>query len=151
MIELAIGLGARPIEVHAGHCYAIGKRHRAITREQALAALAEGIRPCAHCRPDTELGVLGQPGEARGRWVILTPWGDWVLGPTPAATSSAPRLPAAGLAHPPRRGPFFRGRCARCHAVAPWRDERPDSHPRPVPHRRAEGHHQRADRRARAR
>ncbi|MEE1808062.1 DUF6233 domain-containing protein [Streptomyces sp. BE133] len=58
VMELSIGLGARPIEVHAGHCYAIGKRHRAISREQALAALAEGIRACAHCRPDTELGVL---------------------------------------------------------------------------------------------
>ncbi|MGW1653852.1 DUF6233 domain-containing protein [Streptomyces atratus] len=58
VMELSIGLGARPIEVHAGHCYAIGKRHRAITREQALAALAKGIRACAHCRPDTELGVL---------------------------------------------------------------------------------------------
>ncbi|MFF2412286.1 DUF6233 domain-containing protein [Streptomyces sp. NPDC058092] len=58
MLELSIGLGARPIEVHAGHCYAIGKRHQAISREQALAALAEGIRACAHRRPDTELGVL---------------------------------------------------------------------------------------------
>ncbi|WP_406325715.1 DUF6233 domain-containing protein [Streptomyces sp. NBC_01617] len=35
-----------------------GKRHRAITREQALAALADGIRACILCRPDTELGVL---------------------------------------------------------------------------------------------
>ncbi|MFD4946687.1 DUF6233 domain-containing protein [Streptomyces sp. NPDC058239] len=51
VIELGIGLGARPIEVHAGQCYAI-------SREQALAALARGIRACAHCRPDTELGVL---------------------------------------------------------------------------------------------
>ncbi|WP_406396788.1 DUF6233 domain-containing protein [Streptomyces sp. NBC_01653] len=28
-------------------------------REQALAALADGIRACIHCRPDAELGVLG--------------------------------------------------------------------------------------------
>ncbi|WP_328625875.1 DUF6233 domain-containing protein [Streptomyces sp. NBC_00353] len=27
-------------------------------REQALAALADGIRACIHCRPDTELGAL---------------------------------------------------------------------------------------------
>ncbi|MFE3900512.1 DUF6233 domain-containing protein [Streptomyces sp. NPDC059153] len=58
VVELSVGLGARPTEVHAGHCYAIGKRHRAISREQALAALAERIRACAHCRPDTEPGVL---------------------------------------------------------------------------------------------
>ncbi|WP_030969749.1 DUF6233 domain-containing protein [Streptomyces sp. NRRL S-1824] len=58
IIELSVGVGARPIEVHVGGCYAAGKRHRAITREQALAALADGIRACIHCRPDTELGVL---------------------------------------------------------------------------------------------
>ncbi|MFE7788619.1 DUF6233 domain-containing protein [Streptomyces sp. NPDC057460] len=58
IIELSIGVGARPIEVHVGGCYAAGKRHRAITREQALAALADGIRACIHRRPDTELGVL---------------------------------------------------------------------------------------------
>ncbi|WP_406428275.1 DUF6233 domain-containing protein [Streptomyces sp. NBC_01589] len=33
------------------------ERHRAITREQAIAALADGPA-CIHCRPDTELGVL---------------------------------------------------------------------------------------------
>ncbi|WP_405890690.1 DUF6233 domain-containing protein [Streptomyces sp. NBC_01527] len=36
-----------------------GKGHRAIGREQALGALADGIRVCIHCRPDIELGVLG--------------------------------------------------------------------------------------------
>ncbi|MGC5004833.1 DUF6233 domain-containing protein [Streptomyces sp. DT203] len=59
IIELGIGVGSRPIEVHVGGCYAAGKRRRALTREQALAALADGIRACIHCRPDTELGVLG--------------------------------------------------------------------------------------------
>ncbi|WUL28444.1 DUF6233 domain-containing protein [Streptomyces sp. NBC_00353] len=49
IIELSIGVGG---------CYAAGKRHRAITRERALAALADGIRACIHCRPDTELGVV---------------------------------------------------------------------------------------------
>ncbi|MFE7705010.1 DUF6233 domain-containing protein [Streptomyces sp. NPDC057486] len=58
VVELGIGVGSQPIEVHAGDCYAIGKRRRAISQEQALAALAEGIRACAHCRPDTALGVL---------------------------------------------------------------------------------------------
>jgi hypothetical protein len=58
VMELSIGVGARPIEVHVGGCYAAGKRQRVITREQALAALADGIRAYIHCRPDTELGVL---------------------------------------------------------------------------------------------
>ncbi|MFE7245784.1 DUF6233 domain-containing protein [Streptomyces sp. NPDC057580] len=59
IVELSIGVGARPIEVHVGGCYLAGKRQRVITREQALAALADGMRACIHCRPDTELGVLG--------------------------------------------------------------------------------------------
>ncbi|MFB7313129.1 DUF6233 domain-containing protein [Streptomyces sp. NPDC056192] len=59
IVELGIGVGSPPIEVHVGGCYAAGKRRRAISREQALAALADGIRACIHCRPDTELGVLG--------------------------------------------------------------------------------------------
>ncbi|WP_433916939.1 DUF6233 domain-containing protein [Streptomyces sp. NBC_01744] len=58
IMELGIGVDSRPIEVHVGGCYAAGKRRRAISREQALAALADGIRACIHCRPDTELGVL---------------------------------------------------------------------------------------------
>ncbi|MCX5317781.1 DUF6233 domain-containing protein [Streptomyces sp. NBC_00154] len=58
-VELSIGVGTRPIEVHVGGCYLAGKRQRVITREQALVALADGMRACIHCRPDTELGVLG--------------------------------------------------------------------------------------------
>ncbi|WP_307797592.1 DUF6233 domain-containing protein [Streptomyces laculatispora] len=45
--------------MHAGHCHAAGKRRRAIDRDQALTLLADGVRSCAHCRPDTDLGVLG--------------------------------------------------------------------------------------------
>ncbi|MDX3767864.1 MULTISPECIES: DUF6233 domain-containing protein [unclassified Streptomyces] len=37
---------------------AAGTRQRAITREQALAALADGIRAFIHCWPETELGVV---------------------------------------------------------------------------------------------
>ncbi|MEV3999063.1 DUF6233 domain-containing protein [Streptomyces halstedii] len=57
-LELGIGVGAPPTEVHTGDCYATGPRRRPITREQALAALTEGIRACIHCRPDTALGML---------------------------------------------------------------------------------------------
>ncbi|MFJ3184424.1 DUF6233 domain-containing protein [Streptomyces sp. NPDC086796] len=57
VVELGIGQGAPAAEVHAGHCYSIGKRRRPITREQALRLLAEGTRACVHCRPDTELGL----------------------------------------------------------------------------------------------
>ncbi|MFE7042507.1 DUF6233 domain-containing protein [Streptomyces atratus] len=59
IVELGIGQGSPPTEVHAGHCHAAGKRRRAIDHDQARALLADGIRACAHCRPDTSLGVLG--------------------------------------------------------------------------------------------
>ncbi|MGW9241298.1 DUF6233 domain-containing protein [[Kitasatospora] papulosa] len=58
VVELGIGQGSPIAEVHEGHCYSIGKRRRAITREQALGLLADGVRACIHCRPDTELGLL---------------------------------------------------------------------------------------------
>ncbi|MET7857813.1 DUF6233 domain-containing protein [Streptomyces sp. NPDC005318] len=58
VMEFSIGAGARPIELHVGGCCAAVKRQRVITREQAPAALADGIRACIHCRQDTELGVL---------------------------------------------------------------------------------------------
>ncbi|MEV7856964.1 DUF6233 domain-containing protein [Streptomyces sp. NPDC088183] len=58
-MELGIGQGSPPTEVHAGHCHAAGKRRRVIDRDQARALLTDGIRACAHCRPDTSLGMLG--------------------------------------------------------------------------------------------
>ncbi|MFE6021641.1 DUF6233 domain-containing protein [Streptomyces sp. NPDC056441] len=58
--EIVVAAWRRPpVEVHAGHCHAAGKRRRTIDRDQARALLADGVRACAHCRPDTDLGVLG--------------------------------------------------------------------------------------------
>ncbi|MFB6707148.1 DUF6233 domain-containing protein [Streptomyces sp. NPDC056333] len=36
-----------------------GDSPSSISREQAFVAVADGIRAFIHCRPDTELGVLG--------------------------------------------------------------------------------------------
>ncbi|MEU1121817.1 MULTISPECIES: DUF6233 domain-containing protein [unclassified Streptomyces] len=57
-MERGIGQGGPAIEVHRGDCHAAGKRRRPITEEAARRALADGIRACTHCRPDTVLGVL---------------------------------------------------------------------------------------------
>ncbi|MFE6977232.1 DUF6233 domain-containing protein [Streptomyces sp. NPDC057682] len=57
IVELGIGVGRPPSEVHAGHCYAAGKRRRAIDRDEARALLASGVRACTRCRPDTDLGM----------------------------------------------------------------------------------------------
>ncbi|MFD5788553.1 DUF6233 domain-containing protein [Streptomyces sp. NPDC127037] len=58
MIEHGIGQGRPPAEVHQGGCHMAGHRVRPVTRDQARQALGAGIRACAHCRPDTELGLL---------------------------------------------------------------------------------------------
>ncbi|MFE9684059.1 DUF6233 domain-containing protein [Streptomyces sp. NPDC006285] len=57
VIELGIGEGRRPIEVHAGDCYAIGKRRRPVSQDEARRLLAAGIRACSHCTPDTTLDI----------------------------------------------------------------------------------------------
>ncbi|WP_371797390.1 DUF6233 domain-containing protein [Streptomyces sp. NBC_01718] len=53
IVQLSIVLGARPTRSTRAGATPAGKRQRVI------AALADGIRACIHCRPDTELGVLG--------------------------------------------------------------------------------------------
>ncbi|MFB6783645.1 DUF6233 domain-containing protein [Streptomyces sp. NPDC056352] len=52
-----IGIGTSRSEVHRGDCFAAGKQLRAISREQALAALGDGIQACEVCRPDTAPGA----------------------------------------------------------------------------------------------
>ncbi|MEV5944785.1 DUF6233 domain-containing protein [Streptomyces sp. NPDC051994] len=48
-----------PRTVHVGGCgMTEGGTTRAISRDQALRALTEGVPACQFCRPDTELGVL---------------------------------------------------------------------------------------------
>ncbi|MGW1092414.1 DUF6233 domain-containing protein [Streptomyces sp. NPDC002596] len=53
-----IGVGTSRSDVHRGDCFAAGKQLRAISREQVLAALGDGIQACEVCRPDTALGAL---------------------------------------------------------------------------------------------
>ncbi|MGN9821556.1 DUF6233 domain-containing protein [Streptomyces sp. SD11] len=57
VVELGIGDGRPPVEVHAGHCYAIGKRRRPISRDEARRLLDAGLRACSHCSPDTLLDI----------------------------------------------------------------------------------------------
>ncbi|WP_406318589.1 DUF6233 domain-containing protein [Streptomyces sp. NBC_00118] len=96
VVELSIGVGARPIEVHVGGCYAAGKRQRAITREQALAALADGIRACIHCRPDTELGCCEQLAHSGSPSASASAVELSLLHQGAAQARRAPQPPAAG-------------------------------------------------------
>ncbi|WP_055712058.1 DUF6233 domain-containing protein [Streptomyces torulosus] len=58
MVELGIGVGRPPIELHTGGCYAAGKRRRPVDRDEARRLLASGLRACRHCRPDRHLGIF---------------------------------------------------------------------------------------------
>ncbi|MFF3489655.1 DUF6233 domain-containing protein [Streptomyces sp. NPDC002701] len=57
VIALGFGEGRRPIEVHAGDCYTIGKRRRPVSRDEARRLLATGIRARSHCTRDTTLEI----------------------------------------------------------------------------------------------
>jgi hypothetical protein len=58
VVELGIGNGRPPIEVHVGGCYAAGKRRRPVPRDEARRLLTSGVRACGHCQPDTALQIL---------------------------------------------------------------------------------------------
>jgi hypothetical protein len=70
-VELGIGAGRPPVQVHAGDCHAAGKRGRAVDRDEARRLLADGLRPCTHCRPDTQLDIIDLP-----RGTSTTPYGE---------------------------------------------------------------------------
>lgn len=58
LIEQGIGVGRRPVRVHAGGCWDASKRCRAAGADEVRRALVGGVEACPHCRPDTVLGVL---------------------------------------------------------------------------------------------
>jgi hypothetical protein len=58
LIELGLNRHAPPVYVHVGDCWNAGKRSRGISRDQARRALADGVKACPQCQPDTALGVL---------------------------------------------------------------------------------------------
>ncbi|GAA4339715.1 DUF6233 domain-containing protein [Streptomyces venetus] len=58
LLELGLNRNAPPVQVHARNCWNSGKRARGIGRGEALRALADGVRACSACRPDSELGFL---------------------------------------------------------------------------------------------
>ncbi|EST17919.1 DUF6233 domain-containing protein [Streptomyces roseochromogenus] len=59
IVELGIGVGRPPVQVHQGSCYMAGKRRRPVGREEARHLLTGGTSPCSHCRPDIGLGITG--------------------------------------------------------------------------------------------
>lgn len=58
LLELGLNRDAPPVQVHVGECWNAGKRGRGVSRDEALRALAGGVKACTACRPDTALGYL---------------------------------------------------------------------------------------------
>ncbi|GGV91398.1 DUF6233 domain-containing protein [Streptomyces massasporeus] len=58
IVQLGIGTGRPPVQIHAGDCYAAGNRRRAINRDEARRLLTSGLPACPHCQPDIDLRVL---------------------------------------------------------------------------------------------
>ncbi|WP_030037935.1 DUF6233 domain-containing protein, partial [Streptomyces resistomycificus] len=59
IVELGIGTGHPPVQVHSGDCRMMGKRRRPVGRDEARRLLTAGLRACTHCQPDTALDILG--------------------------------------------------------------------------------------------
>jgi hypothetical protein len=62
VVQLGIGTGRPPVQVHAGDCFMAGKRLRPVERDEARRLLAAGLPACSHCQPDTALNILDLPG-----------------------------------------------------------------------------------------
>ncbi|MFF9285427.1 DUF6233 domain-containing protein [Streptomyces griseosporeus] len=58
LLEMGLNRDSAPVQLHTGDCWNSGKRHRGISRDDALRALADGVRACSACRPDTDLGYV---------------------------------------------------------------------------------------------
>ncbi|MFF9091405.1 DUF6233 domain-containing protein [Streptomyces sp. NPDC014991] len=59
IVELGIGVGRPPVQLHRDDCYVAGKLRRTVDREEARRLLADGSSACTHCRPGTVLGIIG--------------------------------------------------------------------------------------------
>ncbi|MDX3322481.1 DUF6233 domain-containing protein [Streptomyces sp. ME03-5684b] len=58
LLEQGLNRGSPPVYVHTGDCWNTGKRSAGIAQEQARQAIADGVKACPHCRPDSALGIF---------------------------------------------------------------------------------------------
>lgn len=58
LLEQGLNRDSPPVQVHVGGCWNAGKRSKGVTRDDAVRALAAGVRACSACRPDSALGFL---------------------------------------------------------------------------------------------
>lgn len=58
VVQLGIGVGRPPVQIHTGDCHMKGTRLRPVDRDEARRLLTTGLRACTHCQPDTQLHIL---------------------------------------------------------------------------------------------
>ncbi|MFE0420668.1 DUF6233 domain-containing protein, partial [Streptomyces tendae] len=73
IVELGIGAGRPPLQVHAGDCLVSGKRRRPVDRDEARRLLTEGLEVRDHCQPDIQLHILDLDVISFG-WVSCPSW-----------------------------------------------------------------------------
>ena len=57
-----------PLQVHDGECGMRGRRHRAVSRDEARRLLtADEVPACPFCHPDTQLRIIGGLAARRDR------------------------------------------------------------------------------------
>ncbi|WSF66725.1 DUF6233 domain-containing protein [Streptomyces sp. NBC_01352] len=58
VVQLGIGAGRPPVQIHTGDCYMKGTRLRPVDRNEARSLLTAGLHACTHCQPDVQLHIL---------------------------------------------------------------------------------------------
>ncbi|MFG3552599.1 DUF6104 family protein [Streptomyces sp. NPDC047725] len=58
LLEMGLNRDAPPVQVHVGDCWNAGKRSKGVSRGEARQALAEGVKACDACRPESALGFV---------------------------------------------------------------------------------------------
>ncbi|WP_434096787.1 DUF6233 domain-containing protein [Streptomyces mirabilis] len=96
------------MEVHAGGCYAAGKRRGPVPRDETRRLLTSGMHACTHCKPGAQLRIRRRRASTPPSCTGLRPRRPAGAEPA-AATESAPgtatirrarshpRQPASGL------------------------------------------------------
>lgn len=85
IVELGIGAGRPPLQVHAGDCHMAGKRHRPVDRDEARRLLTQGLKACIHCQPDVLLRIIDLSRAAAPRSRTPTRSGRATPGPSSSA------------------------------------------------------------------
>ncbi|MGQ4465292.1 DUF6233 domain-containing protein [Streptomyces violaceoruber] len=101
IVELGIGAGRPPLQVHAGDCHMAGKRHRPVDRDEARRLLTQGLKACIHCQPDVLLHIIDLSRAAGPRPRTPTRSGR----ATPGLPSGARCLSGAGCRPRPTGAP----------------------------------------------